>query len=72
MVTSLDVELYPTERGKQMATATAVDRVSEAIGLLDQGLGDMRHRELVSTAEVADLLLDVRQLLEASRLTNTS
>ena len=30
---------------------------------LVRGLGDMLHRELVSTDEVADLLLDVRSLL---------
>src|SRR4026207_2071063 len=37
-----------------------VDVVAEALALIDQGLGDMLHRELVSTDEVADLLLDVR------------
>lgn len=39
--------------------------ISEALALIDQGLGDMLHRELVSTDEVADLLLDVRSLLSA-------
>jgi hypothetical protein len=39
------------------------DLISEALALIDQGLGDMLHRELVSTDEVADLLLDVRVLL---------
>jgi hypothetical protein len=37
--------------------------ISEALALIDKGLGDMLHRELVSTDEVADLLLDVRTLL---------
>jgi hypothetical protein len=37
--------------------------ISEALALIDRGLGDMMHRELVSTDEVADLLLDVRTLL---------
>ena len=41
------------------------DTISEALALIDQGLGDMLHRELVSTDEVADLLLDVRSLLSA-------
>jgi hypothetical protein len=39
--------------------------ISEALAIIDKGLGDMLHRELVSTDEVADLLLDVRTLLAA-------
>ena len=34
-----------------------------ALALIDRGLGEMMHRELVSTDEVADLLLEVRTLL---------
>lgn len=37
--------------------------IGEALRIIDQGLSDMLHRELVSTNEVADLLLDVRTLL---------
>jgi len=39
------------------------DVITEALAMIDKGLGGMRHRELVSTDEVADLLLDVRSLL---------
>lgn len=39
--------------------------IDEALALIDQGLGEMMHRELVSTSEVSDLLLDVRSLLRA-------
>jgi len=39
------------------------DVVSEAIALIDRGLADIQHRELLSSTEVADLLLDVRLLL---------
>jgi hypothetical protein len=39
------------------------DIVTEVLALIDRGLGDMQHRELVSTDEVSDLLLDVRVLL---------
>jgi hypothetical protein len=39
------------------------EQIAEALALIDRGLGDMLHRELVSTDEVADLLLDVRSLL---------
>jgi hypothetical protein len=37
--------------------------ISEALAVIDKGLAEMLHRELVSTDEVADLLLDVRSLL---------
>jgi hypothetical protein len=38
-------------------------QVAEAVALIDRGLADLQNRELVSSAEVADLLLDVRMLL---------
>jgi hypothetical protein len=42
----------------------ALDEViSEALAVIDKGLGQLGHRELVSSNEVADLLLDVRMLL---------
>jgi hypothetical protein len=46
-----------------MTETVAVETISEALALIDRGLGDMQHRELVSTDEVSDLLLDVRVLL---------
>jgi hypothetical protein len=39
------------------------DVIAEALALIDRGLGEMQQRELVTTSEVADLLLDVRLLL---------
>jgi hypothetical protein len=39
------------------------DRIDEAIQLIDRGLGQFSERSLVSAAEVADLLLDVRTAL---------
>lgn len=39
--------------------------ITEALAVIDRGLADMLHRELVSTDEVSDLLLDVRTLLVA-------
>ena len=44
-------------------TRDELEMINEALALIDRGLGDMKHRELVSTDEVADLLLDVRLLL---------
>jgi hypothetical protein len=37
--------------------------IREALNLIDRGLGDISERSLVSTSEVADLLLDVRSVL---------
>ena len=45
--------------------------INEALGVIDKALREMLQRELVSTGEVADLLLDVRSLLTASATTST-
>lgn len=45
--------------------------ISEALSVIDKALREMLQRELVSTGEVADLLLDVRSLLTASATTST-
>jgi hypothetical protein len=37
--------------------------VAEAVSVIDAALAKMMQRELVSSGEVADLLLDVRTLL---------
>ncbi len=42
----------------------------EALAAIDGGLADMRHRELVSTDEVSNLLLDIRSLLVADMAVN--
>ena len=39
------------------------DSIRQAMSLIDRGLGDISERQLVSTSEVADLLLDVRTVL---------
>ncbi|MGI8662448.1 MAG: hypothetical protein ACR2LQ_04445 [Acidimicrobiales bacterium] len=44
-------------------TVEDLDVITEALAIIDRGLGEMFHRELVSTDEVANLLLDVRSLL---------
>ena len=38
-------------------------QLEEALAVIDRGLGEMMRRDLVATAEVADLLLDLRSLL---------
>jgi hypothetical protein len=46
--------------------------LDEALRLIDSGLSELMHRELVSTDEVSDLLLDVRMLLTAAELAEAS
>jgi len=40
--------------------------LTDALAIIDKGLSEMVHRELVSSDEVSDLLLDVRALLASS------
>ncbi len=56
----------------QLTETPAIDREAaraavliEAISVIDEALAQMMRRELVSSGEVADLLLDVRTLLTA-------
>lgn len=46
-----------------MTETREFDTITEALAIIDKGLGELLNRELVSTDEVADLLLDVRTLL---------
>ncbi|MEL7208191.1 MAG: hypothetical protein AAGK32_08185 [Actinomycetota bacterium] len=48
-----------------MTETKDLESINEALAIIDRGLGDLNDRELVSTNEVADLLLDVRTLLSA-------
>ena len=51
-----------------MMETTDVVSVANAVGLIDSNLKDLQGRELVSAAEVADLLLDLRMLLAAAQV----
>ena len=44
------------------------EAILEALAIIDQSLGKLHTRELVSSAEVSDVLLDVRSLLAALEL----
>ena len=46
-----------------MTETAAPEIISEALAVIDQALPTMQSRALVSTDEVADLLLDLRLLL---------
>jgi hypothetical protein len=61
-MTSTDVVNEPMELS-MTETLEASQVIAEALAVIDRGLSEMMHRELVSTDEVADLLLDVRTLL---------
>jgi len=47
-------------------TETVEVNIAEALVLIDEALGLTLSRELMSTTEVADLLLDVRSILAAT------
>jgi hypothetical protein len=47
-------------------TETIEVNIAEALALIDEGLGLTMSRELMTTNEVADLLLDVRTILAAT------
>lgn len=49
-----------------MTDTKEMKSITEALEMIDRGLGDLQHRRLVSTDEMSDLLLDVRTLLAAS------
>jgi hypothetical protein len=61
-MTSTDVVTEPMELS-MTDTLEAAAVIAEALAVIDRGLSEMQHRELVSTDEVSDLLLDVRSLL---------
>jgi len=46
-------------------TDERTDVIAEAMALIDRGLTDLLDRQLVSSDEVANLLLDVRSLLSS-------
>ena len=52
-----------TEELDRSSTDTHDAVIAEALAVIDQALGQMVQRELVSSNEVADVLLDVRSAL---------
>jgi hypothetical protein len=54
-----------TPRRVTEMTETIEVNIAEALALIDSGLGLTMSRELMTTNEVADLLLDVRSILAA-------
>jgi hypothetical protein len=56
---------------KAMTEARDAAVITEALTVIDEALAKMLNRELVSTEEVADLLLDVRVLLTTNASSTT-
>lgn len=49
------------------ATESPETVLAEAVSIIDGALAQMMQRELVSSGEVADLLLDMRSLLTSAK-----
>jgi hypothetical protein len=63
-MTDQEITDMPTLEAPDVDPARAAV-VTEAVRVIDTALAQMMQRELVSSGEVADLLLDVRMLLTA-------
>lgn len=51
---------------KERPAAVESSALVEAIAVIDKALADTLRRELISSGEVSDLLLDVRSLLASA------
>ncbi|CAB4603339.1 MAG: hypothetical protein F2581_04895 [Actinobacteria bacterium] len=65
-MTDLQISDVMTDSALDDIKVISVDVINGALGLIDVALSQMVKRELVSTSEVSDLLLDVRNLLTAA------
>ena len=64
-----DQEITPVPTLERADDQSQRDVVAEAVSVIDGALAQMMQRELVSSGEVADLLLDVRTLLTTTATT---
>jgi len=51
------------EMNETMNETLETDVINQALEIIDRSLGTLHTRELVSAAEVSDILLDMRSLL---------
>jgi hypothetical protein len=49
-----------------MSETLEIEAINQALEMIDKSLGVMHTRALVSTAEVSDLLLDMRSILASA------
>ena len=59
------LECFPTKGGLEFTMTEMQEEqiIGEALEVIDGALNDFLHRELVSSNEITDILLDVRSLL---------
>jgi hypothetical protein len=62
-MTDVQVADVMTELEISDIKVVSADVINEALSIIDSALSDLVKRELVSTGEVSDMLLDVRNLL---------
>jgi hypothetical protein len=62
-MTDMQVADVMTELEISDIKVVSADVINEALSIIDSALSDLVKRELVSTSEVSDMLLDVRNLL---------
>lgn len=62
-MTDVQVADVMTELEISDIKVVSADVINEALSIIDTALSDLVKRELVSTGEVSDMLLDVRNLL---------
>jgi hypothetical protein len=65
-MTDQEITTTQTVEVDEAAAAARSAVLAEAVTVIDGALAQMMQRELVSSGEVADLLLDVRMLLKAA------
>ncbi|MDP1804687.1 MAG: hypothetical protein Q8K72_05940 [Acidimicrobiales bacterium] len=49
-----------------MSETLEIEAINQALEMIDKSLGVMHTRELVSTSEVSNLLLDMRSILASA------
>jgi hypothetical protein len=62
-MTDVQVADVMTELEISDIKVVSADVINEALSIIDSALSDLVKRELVSTGEVSDMFLDVRNLL---------
>jgi hypothetical protein len=60
------VDTHPGGRVAAVTQTTEATVITEALTVIDRSLAQLAARELVSSAEMSDLLLDLRLLLMAT------
>ena len=51
-----------------MSETLEIEAINQALEMIDKSLGVMHTRELVSTSEVSNLLLDMRSILASASI----